>query len=228
MKKSILDKLLDEDVFLKENKEEDKILSPLLQEINLISSVHIKNFVRSVLLKCEAFWIIPSSFSKKYHPIDEHNQGGNVIHTQRAVRAAKILCASYGLEVEESDLVYAALLLHDITKGVKRDGDTSYVYDSFHPYTVEKFVAWCIEEDKKYSSEASSATLYIDDKTVQDIMRLIRCHLGPWSPVPETIPGTHLEMIVHLADNISSKLHTIVDGEAIIEHRWKPDDKQTS
>jgi len=226
MKKTLLDKLLDEDVFLKENKEEDKILLPILNEINLISSVHIRNFVRSVLLKCEGFWVIPSSFSKKYHPIDEHGEGGNVLHTQRAVRAGKVLCESYGLGVEDSDLVYAALLLHDITKGIKRDGVSSYVYDSFHPYTAQKFIQWCIEEDKKYSSESSSATLYVDDVVIEDIIRLIRCHLGPWSPIPETIPTTHLEMIVHLADNISSKLHTIIDGETVIERRWKPDDNK--
>lgn len=85
-----------------------------------------------------------------------------------------------------------------------------------------------MDQDKKYTSESSSTTLFLDETTVESILRLIRCHLGPWSPVPETMPSTHAEMIVHLADNIASKLHVIVDGEAIIEHRWKPDDKQTN
>lgn len=228
MKKTILDELLDEDIFFKNNEEEDKVLSSLLNEINLISSVHIRGFVRSVLLKAEDFWVIPSSFSGKYHPIDEHGRGGNVLHTKRVVRAAKIICESYVLDVEEKDMIYAACLLHDITKGVKKTGEDQCTYDPFHPYTVEKFIVWCLDQDKKYTSESSSTTLFLDETTVESILRLIRCHLGPWSPVPETMPSTHAEMIVHLADNIASKLHVIVDGEAIIEHRWKPDDKQTN
>jgi HD superfamily phosphohydrolase YqeK len=225
MKKTILDELLNEDIFLKNNEEEDKILFPLIDEINLISSSHLKSFVRSVLLKAENFWKIPSSFSDKYHPIDEHGVGGNVLHTKRVVRAAKIISESYVLDVQEKDLVYTAALLHDVTKGKKKPDSEECIYDPFHPYTVEKFIDWCIEEDKKYTSEKSSTTLYLDKDTVNTVLRLIRCHLGPWSPVPETIPSTHAEMIVHLADNIASKLHVIVDGETIIEHRWKPNDK---
>lgn len=226
MKKTILDELLDENIFFKNNEEENKILAPLLEEINLISSSQIKSFVRSVLLKAEDFWKIPSSFSGKYHPIDEHGVGGNVLHTKRVVRAAKIIGESYVLDIQEKDLVYAASLLHDITKGKKDLKSQECIYDPFHPYTVEKFVIWCVDEDKKYTSEGSSTTLYLDDDTINTILRLIRCHLGPWSPVPETIPSTHAEMIVHLADNIASKLHVIVDGEDIMEKRWKPDGKQ--
>lgn len=225
MKKTILDELLNEDISFKNNEEENKVLSTLLDEINLISSINVKNFVRSVLLKAKDFWIIPSSFSGKYHPIDEHGVGGNVLHTKRVVRTAKIISESYGLDVEEKDMIYAACLLHDITKGIKGSTQDQFVYDPFHPYTVEKFIVWCIDEDKKYTSESSSTTLYLDDIIIESILRLIRCHLGPWSPVPETIPSTHAEMIVHLADNIASKLHVIVDGEAIMEHRWKLDGK---
>jgi len=224
-KKTILDELLDENIYFKNN-EENAILKDLIDEINLISSTHLKSFVRSVLLKADDFWKIPSSFSGKYHPIDEHGVGGNVLHTKRVVRAAKIISDSYVLDVQERDVVYAASLLHDVTKG-KRDGKSNECsYDPFHPYTVDKFISWCIDEDKKYTSESSSTTLYVDEDTIQSILRLIRCHLGPWSPIPETMPTTHAEMIVHLADNIASKLHNIVDGEAIMEYRWRPNDEQ--
>lgn len=225
-KKSILDQLLNEDTLFKNNKEENEILKDLLNEINLISSNHIKSFVRSLLIRATDFWKIPSSFSGKYHPIDEHGIGGNVLHTKRVIRIAKIICDSYVLDVEERDLIYAASLLHDITKGKKISDNDECTYDPFHPYTVDKYVRWCIEEDKKYTSESSSTTLYLDEETIQSILRIIRCHLGPWSPIPETMPSSHAEMIVHLADNIASKLHNIVDGEDIMEYRWKPNDKQ--
>jgi hypothetical protein len=80
-----------------------------------------------------------------------------------------------------------------------------------HPYTVGEFVKKCQENDKKYGSDISSSTLFLEEETVQSILRLVRCHLGPWSPVPETIPISYLEMIVHISDNIASKLHNIID-----------------
>lgn len=222
--KSILDDLLNDEPIFSSNEEEDKVLAPLLDEINMIDSSNIRSFVRSVLLQAKMFWSIPSSFSGKYHPTDEHNHGGNVLHTKRVVRASKVISDSYSLSTNERDLVYAACLLHDVTKGVgdrNSDDPKSFVYDPLHPYTVGMFVKKCQENDKKYSSESSSSTLFVDEETVQSIMRLVRCHLGPWSPVPETTPVTYLDIIVHISDNIASKVHYVVDGNNVIEDRWK-------
>ncbi|MFZ4104936.1 HD domain-containing protein [Flavobacterium sp.] len=210
--KSILDELLKDVITFKANEEEDKILAPLLEEINLISNQQIKLFIRSVLLKAKTFWEIPSSFSGKYHPADEHGPGGNALHTKRVVKISVILSDSYALTVEERDIIYAACLIHDITKGRFSDSaEKDLVYDPMHPYTVGEFVKKCQENDKKYGSDISSSTLFLEEETVQSILRLVRCHLGPWSPVPETIPISYLEMIVHTSDNIASKLHNIID-----------------
>lgn len=217
---SILDHLLLDEVQIVSMKDEDKKLEPLLEEIDLILDENIKSFVRSILFKADIFWEIPSSFSGKHHPIDEHGVGGNVLHTKRSVRVAQVLCDSHALPQEERDIVIAAMLLHDITKGVPKADQSGYLYDPLHPYTVGLFVRRCQEEDKNYASELQSSTLFLSEEIVQSILRLVRCHLGPWSPVPETIPVTYLDMIVHMADNISSKLHHIVDGENVIESRW--------
>lgn len=211
-KKSILDELLNEDISFKANEEEDKLLAPLMDEIDLISNQQIKLFVRSVLLQAKTFWKIPSSFSGKYHPVDEHSSGGNVLHTKRVVRVAQVISDSYGLITQEKDVVYAACLLHDVTKGIAYDDNKEdFFYDPMHPYTVGAFVKKCQENDKKYGSESASSTLFLDEETVQSILRLVRCHLGPWSPIPETVPTTYMDMIVHLSDNVASKLHTIVE-----------------
>jgi hypothetical protein len=111
--------------------------------------------------------------------------------------------------------------LHDVTKGIKLDGEDSFHYDPMHPYTVARLVQKCQEDDKNYASESQSSTLFISEEVVQSILRLVRCHLGPWSPVPETIPITYMDMIVHLADNVASKVHYIVDGENVNLERWK-------
>lgn len=212
IEKSILDELLKDEIAFKTNEEEDKILAPLLEEINLISNQQIKLFIRSVLFKAKTFWEIPSSFSGKYHPVDEHGPGGNALHTKRVVKISAILSDSYVLTAEERDIIYAACLIHDVTKGTFPDGaNKDPVYDPMHPYTVGAFIKKCQENDKKYGSDISSSTLFLEEETVQAILRLVRCHLGPWSPVPETIPISYLEMIVHTADNIASKLHNIID-----------------
>jgi hypothetical protein len=217
---SILDQILLDEVQAVSIKDEDKKLEPLLEEIDLILDENIKSFVRSILFKADIFWEIPSSFSGKHHPMDEHGVGGNVLHTKRSVRVAQVLCDSHALPQEEKDIVIAAMLLHDVTKGVPKADQSGYLYDPLHPYTVGLFVRKCQEEDKNYASELQSSTLFLSEEIVQSILRLVRCHLGPWSPVPETIPVTYLDMIVHMADNVSSKLHHIVDGENVIESRW--------
>ena len=184
--------------------------------------------MRSILLRSSSFWSIPSSFSGKYHPADEHNYGGNVLHTKRVVRAAKIMCQSYSLTREDTDIVFAACILHDVTKGIKLEGEDSFHYDPMHPYTVARLVKRCQEDDKNYASESQSSTLFISEDIVQSILRLVRCHLGPWSPVPETIPITYMDMIVHLADNVASKVHYIVDGDTINLDRWKTEKDERS
>jgi hypothetical protein len=218
-KNSILDDILQDEQIVNLSEEENNILSPLLEEISLIEDDGLRSFVKSILVRSDSFWFIPSSFSGKYHPPDEHNEGGNVLHTKRTVRAAKILAESHSLSAEEKDIVVAACLLHDITKG-KIEKDGSFTYDKMHPYTVGEFIKFCQEDDKKYANDIHSSTLYVTEEDVQTLLRLIRCHLGPWSPVPETVPITYLDMIVHLADNIASKVHYILDGDEIVAERW--------
>lgn len=221
MAKNFLDEILKEDkksFFETEN----EVLSELLDEINLITDDSIVSFVRSVLLKAEIFWSIPSSFSGKYHPQDEHGPGGNVLHTKRVVRVADILSESYALSDDEKNVVIAACLLHDVTKGIiDTSDDSSFQYDPMHPYTVAKFVANCQMYDKEYGNDSQSSSLFISDESIQAILRLVRCHLGPWSPVPETYPITYLDYIVHIADNIASKIHNIIEDSDLINEKWR-------
>lgn len=219
MSKSILDDILKEDTS-SQIIQEDEYLASLLQEIGLIDDEGIKSFVRSLLLKASTFWEIPSSFSGRYHPPDEHGPGGNALHTKRVVRVAEVISDSYALSTEERDLIIAACLLHDITKGIPSEESGMFHYDPMHPYTVNKFVSDCIRHDKEYANDSHSSTLFISEENVQSILRLVRCHLGPWSPVPETYPITYMDYIVHLADNIASKVHIIIEDSQLINDRW--------
>lgn len=220
-KVSILDELINESDKNLTFTSENEVLSPLLSEIDLIKSEEIRSFVRSVLLKASLFWDIPSSFSGKYHPPDEHGPSGNVLHTKRVVRIATLLADSYSLIDSERDIVVAAAIIHDITKAVVPEGGDEARYDPMHAYTVGKFVTECIQYDKTYANDNHSSTIFISEDELQSILRLVRCHLGPWSPVPETIPITYMDYILHIADNIASKIHVIIEDSDLYNPKWK-------
>jgi hypothetical protein len=227
MGKSILDDILIEEKNASSMGKENEVLSTLLGEINLIVDESIRSFVRSILIRNDLFWKIPSSFSGKYHPSDEHGEGGNVLHTKRVVRIASYMSESYSLSQEEKDIVIAACLLHDVCKGVHEGGSDDCRYDPMHPYTVGKFISFCLEKDKKFASESESSTLFLSEDIVQSILRLVRCHLGPWSPIPETYPITYLDYIVHLSDNIASKIHLVIEDSDLINPKWRKDGSGT-
>lgn len=221
MSKSVLDFVLSQKA-ADSIDQEDEILNELLLEINLISNQDIKSFVRSVLLKCDSFWSAPSSYNESLHPYDEHNFGGNVIHTKRVVRIASFICDSYSVSDQERDLILAACILHDITKSKPLFGHPdSFEYDPMHPYSVTNFIEKCRALDKEYANDTVSSTLFIAEDELQSIMRLIRCHLGPWSPVPETYPITYMDYIVHISDHVASNLHRVIEDSELINGKWR-------
>ena len=89
-----------------------------------------------------------------------------------------------------------------------------------HPYTVNKFVVECQHYDKEYGKDTFSTSLFISEDAMQTILRLVRCHLGPWSPIPETYPITYMDYIVHIADNVASNLHTYINDSELVNDKW--------
>lgn len=234
MNDDVLDQLLNNDnqeaaIFKLENEK----LAPLLAEINLIQDLSIRYFVRAILMSVAHFWTIPASFSGNHHPPDERGVGGNVIHTRRVVRAVILLGEAQDRSILDMDFLIAAALLHDTTKGIEwSEGNVGY--DPMHAYTVDRLVnliRWASEatapEEPSHPNrvpeeemELDDSSLVIDEEFVQQILRLVRTHMGRWSPVLETMPVSVLEWTLHLADNIASKLHLLIDGEDIKEERW--------
>lgn len=189
---------------------ENKKLAPLLDEIEQIEDASVKSFVRAMLYMADLFWSIPSSFSGKYHPPDEHGYGGNVLHTKRVAKIAIMICESQQRLEYETDLCVAAALLHDVTKGVMYDGHITY--DPMHPYTVDKFYEAVQQYDEENGHDTQrSSTLYLEPDAVASIMRMIHCSHGPWSPIPETFPVTSLEWNLHIADRVATEMHNVVD-----------------
>lgn len=201
-------------------KQEDVILGPLLPEINLLEDQCIRLFTRAVLLYApDHFWTERSSTS--HHPPDERLGFGNVLHTQRVVRIADLMCFSQERTSLERDMILSACILHDITKYVQWE-DGSLHYDNMHPYTASQLIHNLRGLDEENPTKGGSSTIYVDELILYQIAKMIRCHLGPFSAVPETFPSVTGEWIVHLADNIASNLHHIVDAEDNMKpERWQ-------
>lgn len=220
MAEDLLDRLLSSDNGEAGNpqfEKENEILAPLLEEINLIKDQGIRSFVRSVLLNVPNFWLMPGG--RKHHPADERQEGGNVLHTQRVVRICSILSEAFSAIEVEYDVLIAAALIHDVTKYVDWSGDGQLTYDRMHPYTLDRLIDNIQDQEEKHNPlEARSTIRDCDPDVVDTILHIVRTHLGVWSPIPETHPLSMADWTLHLADNIASKLHVIVDKE---EQPWR-------
>jgi hypothetical protein len=197
---------------------EDAILEPLMEELDIIKDPSVSSFVRSMLLKADTFWKIPGSFASVYHPPDEDNEYGNILHTKRVVRIALIMCENYIFSNLEVDLVIAACILHDITKGIQMEDDL-ISYDEFHPYTVDQFYKRAKRHDLLLS-ETQSSVMLLEDELAERILRIIRCHEGVRSSIPETRPSSAEEVILANANSLAGRLHWIIDGDEIRIDRW--------
>lgn len=222
-KKDVLDDILSQqDNYLSQTDKENYVLEPLLDMINEINDTGIRSFVRAMLLKNDPFWHIPSSFDEDEISVpDEATPTGNVLHTLRVCRIVKVMMESYDLGDTDNDIMMAAALLHDLTKAIQSEETFDYEYDPYHPYTVDAFYIEVNKYDQKYSADNESTTLYIDEASAKRIMRLIRCHRGPDSPIPETYPTDDMELMLHHADSIAHNLAYIIDGDEWKEDRWR-------
>jgi hypothetical protein len=220
------------ETILKAKKDQNSLVNDFFnEELNLITDPIIRSFVESVLIKATPFWRSPASLAPEMHPPDEYDELGLCLHTKRVVRVAALLISTYDCSQEDFNCLVAAALLHDITKALSKDRDEDddeepvVFHDAMHPYTVDNFVNWCRTEDSLTADESQPNTLLIPEEQLFLILRLIRCSHGPWSPIPETIPSSSLEKILHMADLVASTIHRIIDGQEVRESRWITEQK---
>lgn len=216
-KKSLVESLLE----APHSDDAHTILDVLADELDSIKDPKIASFVKSLLLKADAFWIAPSSFDHSNHPPDEWGLGGLVLHTKRVVRVALMLSNAFECSIQELDILTAAALLHDVTKAVMKTGSDDILHDTMHPYTVDAFVEHCKIEDETAANSIKPNAFEIDDESAAMILRLIHCSHGFWSPIPETIPISHLERTLHMADLVATHIHILADGFEVDEEKWK-------
>lgn len=201
--------------------DQDIVIQPLVDYVEYIQDDGIRAFVRSCLYKApEEFWTFSSLLTGEDHPLDEIAEHGTILHVRRAFRAAREIAIAMQLARRQSDLLFAAILLHDVDKFVEEDGESKY--NRFHAYTIDAFFQASILEDSQIEASDASLATSISAEDYLDLSRLIRVHQGFYSVVPETTPENNLEWAMHLSDLIATRVHYIVD-ETPLEWRWKED-----
>lgn len=164
-------------------------------ELRGFSDVRIKELVEDVLRALELangyFMVAPASDSKKYHPACCNVRCGLLRHVKRAVGIGTHLCTAYGMSRRDTDVVVAALILHDIWKNDFRS----------HASRAGDFVMQVIGRNQaKYAS--------IGADTLVQIVKAIRYHMGLWTEPAFKKPISDynlIELVVYTADYLSSR-----------------------
>lgn len=172
-------------------------------ELKKIKDTELRTFVKGCLMNApEYFYTMPASTTGKFHPAYCLGEGGLVRHVKATVRLAEDLFRLEQYENVDRDLVFAALILHDIVKKDPVKNETSFL----HPFLGASFVI----------QEGIFADTKLFDK-VMGIARLIQCHMGQWTtshhepdvvlPKPQEID----EHLVHLCDYLASRKDITVE-----------------
>lgn len=167
-------------------------------EIDLIQDERIKEIVQAVidtaLVDYPVFFKAQASSSSKYHPACCNVKGGIIRHVKRAVDIGGNLCRAWGLPKAESDVVIAALILHDIRK------DSYKKHASLGGQMVlDVFAKKPLEFQRKNRD--------LPERIV-DIVRCIRLHMGLWTEKEIKIPiGSYSlpELATYTADYLASR-----------------------
>jgi putative nucleotidyltransferase with HDIG domain len=136
----------------------------------------------------EEYWSvfsnIPSSKSGRWHhPSENFKPYGLINHTLRCLRIAEMMCEQMALGRDVSDLVFTALVLHDVGKIKFYDPATN---KSVHVDHAE----W-------------AATRAANEGLPTAVVNMILRHSSHWEG--SNIPTNELEWIVSYADYISSR-----------------------
>ena len=171
-----------------------------LPEIGQIQNQQIQNLVLDVLKDLEKanlyFYKAPASRTGKWHPSCCNVQSGLLRHVKRALCIGKHLCGAYGLSTRSTDIVIAALILHDVWKNDFKK----------HASRACEYITEIIYNNVDRYGQAGATTL-------AEIIKAIKFHMGLWTEPAFKKPISEyslIELVVYTADNISSRSDIIM------------------
>lgn len=171
-------------------------ISYFANEINMITNTKIKLFTKFCIESAPDYIFVdcPSSSSGKYHPQDELGKNGTIKHIKKVFNKAQELIEFLDCE-EYRDQILSACIIHDLRKqGLKKSGHTV----KEHPDLAAKLV----EEIHNNHRNLLNKTTFIA------IRNACGYHYGQWSIgkwIKNMSDYTDTELVVHLADYISSR-----------------------
>lgn len=179
----------------------ENIFNGYLQDF---TNFYAKSIVEQALKQCPPkFYVMPASSSGKYHPEFALGEGGLVRHTLAATYIAKELLnlEMFATLKESSDIIIAALILHDCVKQGKDPSDHT-VFD--HPEQASYLVRVIGNELCEYYEDFE----YVDNANA--IAELIVTHMGQWNKDFKTNrklpkPKSQIQKFVHMCDYLASR-----------------------
>ncbi len=144
------------------------------------------------------FWTAPSSSTGKHHPPDSNGEGGLCRHIAKATWLVYKYAECFKLD---SDIIVAAMLLHDFDKFGPED-EMELGKDRLHYKRHAEFGAdMLLRRFPEFSKEADQ--LHPDELANKwnAICACIRSHGGQWGTCP---PHTLEQKLVHIADVTSA------------------------
>ncbi len=169
--------------------------------IAIIQDPNIQDFVRILLETAPPeFYTDPCSGTGKYHPPEDQQVGGILIHTKKAVQVALSLMRFYGLGPDRKeywllrDQIIAAVILHDLYKNGIPWGEST------HPEHGD-IAAKELEKLARRTILSIRCTDFIAD--------LVRYHMGQWAK-----PDPKMAIVIANVPGIVSNLK--IDSEPIL------------
>lgn len=168
----------------------------LTNSTSLIKNDNIRAFTQAALNSApEKFWVIPASSTGKHHPEQALGEGGLVRHVITTLYFARELFECYSCTQDEQDVIFAALILHDIGKAI----------DEPHDIVAATTLRRLYKDTGKTSPKLLA------------VIEGVRWHMGKWATgstdCHEDERGnkifptnfTRTSIIIHLADYMASR-----------------------
>jgi len=172
-----------------------KLPSRTIEEcISRIDDATIRKFTASALKEApKYFWTASSSSSGKHHPIDEHGDGGLVLHTVRVFNVAEALIHSMTGHGISPDVIRSGALLHDIYR-----------------YGICNVAEATTNKTHPELAATALTTMEVDFSEKKKIIFCVARHMGKWGQV---LPNSMDELIVHFSDTIAAKYYPMKEGK---------------
>ena len=163
------------------------VLKSLAPDLATITTTAIRTFTTECIKASPAaYWLKPSAFYKGHHPADELQEWGNLRHVKRTLVIATILAEINELLPFDRDMLYSALIIHDIGK-YGPGGDSERILNE-HPELVPGMVV--------------GVSMSVNPRWAYEILGVVITHMGRWGKYP---PVSRMEHLGHYADCIASR-----------------------